>query len=87
MEQPIKKAAMEQPIRTTDTKSQTLHEHNGRVFKNEPYVHKGVTYFSIGTGGGLQTIYAEEGATCWANRHGKDQLHQIINTLRNQNSQ
>ena len=54
---------MEQPIKTTVTKSQTLYEHNGRVFKNEPYVHKGVTYFPIGSGGGLQTIYAEAGAT------------------------
>ena len=87
MQQPIKKAAMEQPINTTDTKSQTLYEHNGRVFKNEPYVHKGATYFAIGTGGGLQTVYVEEGSTCWAHWHGKDQLHQIINTLRNHNSQ
>ena len=87
MEQGIKKAAREQPIKTTDTTSRTLYEHNGRVFKNEPYVHKGVTYFPIGTGGGLQTIYAEEGATCWAHWHGEDQLHQNINTRRNQNSQ
>ena len=41
MEQPINKAAMEQPIKTTDKKNKTLYEHNGRVFKNEPYVHNG----------------------------------------------
>ena len=85
MAQRVKKPGMEQPIKPV--RAQTLYEHNGRVFKNEPYVHKGVTCFSIGTGGGLQAIYAEEGATCWAHWHGKDQLHQIINTLRNQNSQ
>ena len=41
MEQRIKKAAREQPIKTTGTNSQTLYEHNGRVFKHEPYAHKG----------------------------------------------
>ena len=85
MEQRVKKPAMEQPIKFV--RAQTLYEHNGRVFKNEPYVHKGATYFAIGTGGGLQTVYVEEGSTCWAHWHGKDQLHQSINTLRNQNSQ
>ena len=44
---------------TICVRAQTLYEHNGRVFKNEPYVHKGATYFAIGTGGGLQTVYVE----------------------------
>ena len=85
MAQRVKKPAMEEPIKPV--RAQTLYEHNGRVFKNEPYVHKGATYFAIGTGGGLQTVYVVEGSTCWAHWHGKDQLHQSINTLRNQNSQ
>ena len=85
MAQRVKKPDMQQPIKPV--RAQTLYEHNGRVFKNEPYVHKGATYFTIGTGGGLQTVYVEEGSTCWAHWHGNDQLHQIINTLRNQNSQ
>ena len=58
MEHPIKKAAMEQPIKFV--RSQTSYAHNGRVFNNEPYVHKGATYFVIGTGGGIQTVYVEE---------------------------
>ena len=64
MAQRVKKPAMEEPIKPV--RAQTLYEHNGRVFKNEPYVHKGATYFAIGTGGGLQTVYVEEGSTCWA---------------------
>ena len=85
MAQRVKKPGMEQPIKPV--RAQTLYEHNGRVFKNEPYVHKGATYFAIGTGGGLQTVYVEEGSTCWVHWHGKDQLPHSINTLRNENSQ
>ena len=85
MAQRVKKLGMEQPIKLV--RAQTLYEHNGRVFKNEPYAHKGATYFAIGTGGGLQKVYVEEGSTCWAHWHGKDQPHQSINTLRNQTSQ
>ena len=59
MAQRVKKPGMEQPIKPV--RAQTLYEHNGRVFKNEPYAHKGATYFAIGTGGGLQTVYVEEG--------------------------
>ena len=62
MAQRVKKPGMEQPIKPV--RAQPLYEHNGRVFKYEPYVPKGTTYFAIGIGGGLQTIYAEEGATC-----------------------
>ena len=47
MEQPIKKAAVEQPIKTTDMTSQTSYEHNGRGFKNELYVHTGVSFFCL----------------------------------------
>ena len=39
MAQRVKKPAMEQPIKLV--RAQTLYEHNGRVFKNEPYVHNG----------------------------------------------
>ena len=39
MAQRVKKPAMEEPIKPV--RAQTLYEHNGRVFKHEPYVHKG----------------------------------------------
>ena len=49
MAQRVKKPGVEQPIKPV---------------QNDPYVHKGATYFAIGTGGGLQTVYVEEGSTC-----------------------
>ena len=46
--------------------------HNGIEFTSEPYEWKGKMFFAVNTGGGLESIFVEEGSTVWAHYEKDD---------------
>ena len=46
--------------------------HNGVEFSSEPYPWKGNMFFAVSTGGGLESIFVEEGSTVWAHYEKED---------------
>ena len=46
--------------------------HNGVEFSSEPYPWKGKMFFAVSTGGGLESIFVEEGSTVWAHYEKED---------------
>ena len=46
--------------------------HNGIEFTSEPYEWKGKMFFAVNTGGGLESIFVEEGSTVWAHYEKED---------------
>ena len=45
---------------------------NGVEFSSEPYPWKGNMFFVVSTGGGLESIFVEEGSTVWAHYEKED---------------
>ena len=49
--------------------------HNGVEFSSEPYPWKGkMFFFAVSTGGGLESIFVEEGSTVWAHYEKEDYM-------------
>ena len=46
--------------------------HNGVEFSSEPYEWKKKLFFAINTGGGMESIYVEEGSHVWAHYEKED---------------
>ena len=46
--------------------------HNGVEFSSEPYPWKKKLFFAINTGGGMESIYVEEGSHVWAHYEKED---------------
>ena len=46
--------------------------HNGVEFSSEPYPWKKKMFFAINTGGGMESIYVEEGSHVWAHYEKED---------------
>ena len=56
----------------TAAKRKRTWTHNGVEFSSEPYPWKKKMFFAINTGGGMESLYVEEGSHVWAHYEKED---------------